>query len=322
METITTETMTDQFAKDVHEGLSAPQKFLSSRYFYDAKGDKIFQQIMNMPEYYLTGCEYEIFDRQKDAILEAIHPGKKFNLVELGAGDGYKTKLLLRHFLDKKIDFEYFPVDISGDVLKSLKADLAENFEGLKVTLLNYEYFTALEKLNDLNDSPKVILFLGSNIGNFTPERASAFFEKLNHVMLPGDKLLSGIDLKKNPNTILKAYNDPAGITRSFNLNLLERMNRELGANFDLDYWDHFPTYDPFTGECRSYLMSCRQQEVTIKATGSTYSFRDNEPVHMEISRKYRIDQIEDLAQRTGFEVLEHFTDSRNYFVDSLWEKK
>lgn len=322
METITTETMTDQFAKDVHEGLSAPQKFLSSRYFYDAKGDKIFQQIMNMPEYYLTGCEYEIFDRQKDAILKAIHPGKKFNLVELGAGDGYKTKLLLRHFLDKKIDFEYFPVDISGDVLKSLKADLAKNFEGLKVTLLNYEYFTALEKLNDLDDSPKVILFLGSNIGNFTPERASAFFEKLNHVMLPGDKLLSGIDLKKNPNTILKAYNDPAGITRSFNLNLLERMNRELGANFDIDYWDHFPTYDPFTGECRSYLMSCRQQKVTIAATGHTYSFRDNEPVHMEISRKYRIDQIEDLAQRTGFEVLEHFTDSKRYFVDTLWEKK
>jgi L-histidine N-alpha-methyltransferase len=322
METITTETMTDQFAKDVHEGLCAPQKFLSSRYFYDAKGDKIFQQIMSMPEYYLTGCEYEIFDRQKDAILEAIHPGKKFNLVELGAGDGYKTKLLLRHFLDKKIDFEYFPVDISGDVLKSLKADLAENFEGVKVTLLNYEYFTALEKLNDLDDSPKVILFLGSNIGNFTPERASAFFEKLNHVMLPGDKLLSGIDLKKNPNTILKAYNDPAGITRSFNLNLLERMNRELGANFDLDYWDHFPTYDPFTGECRSYLMSCRQQEVTIAATGHTYSFRDNEPIHMEISRKYRIDQIEDLAQQTGFEVLEHFTDSKRYFVDTLWEKK
>ncbi len=317
----TTHKMTSQFAKDVHEGLSAPQKFLSSRYFYDATGDKIFQQIMAMPEYYLTQCEFEIFDQQKDQILSAINPGSKFNLVELGAGDGYKTKILLKHFLKQQANFEYFPVDISGDVLKSLKNDLSDRFPKLKVTNLNYEYFEALERLNELDDSPKVILFLGSNIGNFTPERAQSFFEKLNKVMRPGDKLLSGIDLKKAPHTILKAYNDPAGITRSFNLNLLERMNRELGANFVIEDWDHFPTYDPFTGECRSYLMSCKKQDVTIEATGHTYSFRDSEPVHMEISRKYRLDEIEDLANKTGFEVSQHFTDSRNYFVDSLWNK-
>ncbi|WP_417591815.1 L-histidine N(alpha)-methyltransferase [Owenweeksia hongkongensis] len=313
--------MTNQFAKDVHEGLSAPQKFLSSRYFYDATGDKIFQQIMAMPEYYLTKCEFEIFNQQKDQILSAINPGSKFNLVELGAGDGYKTKILLDHFLKQEANFEYFPVDISGDVLKTLKTDLNDRFPKLKVTNLNYEYFEALERLNELDDSPKVILFLGSNIGNFTPERAQSFFEKLNKVMRPGDKLLSGIDLKKDPHTILEAYNDPAGITRSFNLNLLKRMNRELGANFVIEDWDHFPTYDPFTGECRSYLMSCKKQDVTIEATGHTYSFRDSEPVHMEISRKYRLDEIEDLAGKTGFEVSQHFTDSRDYFVDSLWNK-
>lgn len=311
-----------EFAKDVHEGLSAPQKFLSSRYFYDATGDKIFQQIMNMPEYYLTKCEFEIFDTQKDDILSAIHPDRKFNLVELGAGDGYKTKILLEHFLKEKADFEYFPVDISADVLFNLGKDLSQRFPKLRITSLNYEYFGALERLNELDDSPKVILFLGSNIGNFTPERARSFFDKLNKIMRPDDKLLSGIDLKKNPNIILKAYNDPAGITHSFNLNLLERMNRELGANFDMDYWDHFPTYDPFTGECRSYLMSCKKQDVTIKATGHTYSFRNNEPVHMEISRKYRLDEIEALARSTGFSVNQHFTDSKNYFVDSLWNKQ
>lgn len=317
-----TQNMTEQFAKDVHEGLSAPQKFLSSRYFYDAKGDRIFQQIMKLPEYYLTGCEFEIFNTQKDEILSAINPGSKFNLVELGAGDGYKTKILLEHFLKQEANFEYFPVDISGDALKNLKSDLTERFPKLKVSNLNYEYFEALERLNELDDSPKVILFLGSNIGNFTPDRAQSFFAKLNKVMRPGDKLLSGIDLKKNPNTILKAYNDPGGITRSFNLNLLERMNRELGANFVIEDWDHFPTYDPFTGECRSYLMSCKKQDVTIKATGHTYSFRDAEPVHMEISRKYRLDEIEALAHNTRFEVTKHFTDSQNYFVDSLWNKQ
>ena len=277
---------------------------------------------MKMPEYYLTRCEYEIFDLQKNDILNSIDPGKKFNLVELGAGDGFKTKLLLRHFLKRKVSFEYFPVDISGGVLQSLQKDLLQLFPNLNVTQLNYEYFAALEKLNELDESPKVILFLGSNIGNFTPDRASAFFEKLNGVMRSGDKLLSGIDLKKDPHTILKAYNDPTGITRSFNLNLLERMNRELGANFNLEHWDHFPTYDPFTGECKSYLMSTAKQEVYIEATQHTYHFRDYEPVHMEISRKYRPDQIEELARSTGFEVVKHFMDSKHYFADSLWEKK
>lgn len=319
----TIDKLTTEFARDVDTGLSADPKFLSSRYFYDAEGDRIFQQIMKMPEYYLTGCEFEIFDRQKQDILQSIRPdGQKFDLVELGAGDGYKTKLLLEHFLNQEANFEYFPVDISGSVLEHLQADLNQRFPGLRVTKLNYEYFTALEKLNELDDSPKVILFLGSNIGNFTPERANAFFNKLNQVMRPGDQLLSGIDLKKDPRTILKAYNDDAGITRDFNLNLLKRINRDLGGNFVIENFDHYPTYDPFTGECRSYLMSKVKQEVRIEALEKTYSFEHSEPIHMEISRKYSLREIEDLAHQCGFEVKKHFTDSREYFVDSLWVKR
>ncbi len=320
MSTITN-TAISQFAQDVDEGLSAKNKYLSSRYFYDAKGDKIFQQIMKMPEYYLTNCEYEIFDLQKDAILNAIRPEGKFNLVELGAGDGYKTKLLLEHFLKQEVDFEYFPVDISGDVLEGLAADLQKRFPNLNVTLLNNEYFSALDRLNEMENCPKVILFLGSNMGNFTPERAQIFFSKLQQAMNPGDKLLIGVDLKKDPRTILKAYNDTAGITSSFNLNLLERMNKELGANFNLNNWEHYPTYDPFTGECRSYLMSTVNQEVYIEATGKTYKFKHSEPIHMEISRKYSLEDLEDLAAKTGFRVQKHFLDSKGYFVDTLWEK-
>ncbi len=317
----TTHTAVCQFAQDVNEGLSAKNKYLSSRYFYDAKGDKIFQQIMKMPEYYLTDCEYEIFDLQKHEILEAIKPDCKFDLVELGAGDGYKTKLLLEHFLKQEVNFEYFPVDISSDVLHELSADLKNLFPNLNVRPLNNEYFSALDRLNEMEDCPKVILFLGSNMGNFTPERAQIFFSKLQQAMNPGDKLLIGVDLKKDPRTILKAYNDEAGITRSFNLNLLERMNRELGANFNLDNWDHYPTYDPFTGECRSYLMSTVNQEVHIEATGNTYKFNHSEPVHMEISRKYSLNDLEELASNTGFKVQKHFLDSKEYFVDTLWEK-
>lgn len=317
----TTSQVLSQFAQDVDEGLSAKNKYLSSRYFYDAKGDKIFQKIMKMPEYYLTNCEYEIFDIQKQEILNAIRPEGKFDLVELGAGDGYKTKLLLEHFLNQKVDFEYFPIDISADVLAGLSKDLKKDFSNLKVTPLNNEYFGALDRLNEMEDCPKVILFLGSNIGNFTPERAQSFFSKLHDTMNHGDKLLIGVDLKKDPRTILKAYNDPAGITRSFNLNLLERMNRELGADFNLNNWEHYPTYDPFTGECRSYLMSTVNQEVHVEATSKTYTFKHSEPIHMEISRKYSLEDLEELASNTGFRVQKHFLDSKEYFVDTLWEK-
>lgn len=318
---ITTNTMISQFAKDVDEGLSASPKFLSSRYFYDARGDKLFQDIMRMPEYYLTDCEYEIFDLQKADILKAMDPGRKFNLVELGAGDGYKTKLLLEHFLAAGVDFEYFPVDISKDVLKQLRSDLLKRWPRLKVTTLNYEYLTALDRLNELDSSPKVILFLGGNIGNFTPERASLFFNKLNKTMNTGDKLLSGIDLKKDPYTILKAYNDPAGITRAFNLNLLNRINRELGGNFTIDHFEHYPTYDPISGEARSYLMSKVKQEVYIEVLDKTYYFDHSEPIHMEISRKFSLKEIGTLAEETGFSVQKHFTDSKEYFVDTLWVK-
>ncbi len=320
MET-TTNTLKQQFARDVDAGLSQTLKSLPSRYFYDARGDKLFQDIMRMPEYYLTDCEYEIFNLQKEAILQAVSRGKKFNLVELGAGDGYKTKLLLEHFLKSDIEFEYFPVDISNDVLIGLENSLKTQFPALKVSPLNYEYFEALERLNDLDSSPKVILFLGSNIGNFTPERANSFFAKLNHIIQTGDRLLSGIDLKKDPRTILKAYNDPGGITKAFNLNLLSRMNRELGADFVKAQFDHYPTYDPFTGEARSYIMSTVDQDVYIGALDKTFSFSHSEAIHTEISRKYSLPEINALADKAGFTVRKHFTDRKGYFVDTLWEK-
>jgi dimethylhistidine N-methyltransferase len=310
------------FAKDVLAGLTAPNKFLSSKYFYNAQGDKLFQQIMAAPEYYLTDCEFEIFDQQKEAILQAIHSGKKFNLVELGAGDGYKTKILLRHFLDKGVDFDYYPIDISADVLKELKTDLEEAFPSLHVHPLNYEYFTALEKLNELDQSPKVILFLGSNLGNFKPEVAYNFYGKLNVVMRRGDYILSGIDLKKDPDIIVAAYNDAAGITRAFNLNLLKRINTELEADFHLDNFLHYPIYNPGTGEARSYLLSKVAQEVHIKALNTTIHFNAWEAIHMEISKKYGLHEIEQLAADTNFSWVHHFTDSKNWFVNSLWTKR
>lgn len=308
------------FGKDVHRGLSQDDKHLSSRYFYDETGDKLFQQIMNMPEYYLTDCEYEIFTRQGAEILEALDFKSAFNLVELGAGDGYKTKVLLRYFMNHS-ELEYFPVDISANALKGLMASLREEFPSLRATPLNHEYFAALEELNQMRHSPKLILFLGSNIGNFTPALTREFLQKLYVAMAPGDQVLCGIDLKKDPEIILKAYNDPAGITRDFNLNILSRINRELGGNFEPDNFIHYPVYNPQSGECRSYLVSTVAQEVYLGATDQVYQFEAYEAIHTETSRKHSLTGIAAMAEECGFRVKENFIDSRNFFTDSLWVK-
>ena len=317
----TKESALSSFANDVDEGLSADAKFLSSRYFYDKTGDELFQKIMRMPEYYLTDCEYEIFDTQKKSLLEALEIDQHFDLVELGAGDGYKTRILLKYFLEHA-DFEYIPIDISANALALLSRALLKEFPDLQVHPLNHEYFKALEELNAFDKSPKVILFLGSNIGNFTPDRADDFFHRLYQVMNVGDQIICGVDLKKDPNVILGAYDDETGITRDFNLNLLERINLELGGNFNTDNFLHYPTYDPQSGECRSYLMSKVQQRVEIKELGKSYLLDKYEAIHMETSRKYALREIEHLAEHNGFRVKHHFTDSRAFFADSLWIKE
>ncbi|WP_224997800.1 L-histidine N(alpha)-methyltransferase [Cesiribacter sp. SM1] len=310
------------FARDVLAGLSAPQKRLPSKYFYDKRGDAIFQSIMNMPEYYLTRSEYEILDMHKESLQQLFQNGSgRFNLIEFGAGDGFKTKILLKHFTRAGVDFKYLPIDISENVLQILTNDLKQSIPGLQVEGICNDYFTALSQLRQTADRRNVVLFLGSNIGNFSEKEAMDFLGQLAEGLNPHDLILVGFDLKKDPEQILAAYNDAAGITRAFNLNLLRRINEELGANFNLQQWKHYPLYEPDSGEARSYLMSCVQQEVHISSLEKTFSFRAWEPVHVEISRKYDLDTIRRYASKSGFEVKENFFDCRHYFTDSLWEK-
>ena len=314
--------MKKTFAQDILSGLSDYPKHLSSKYFYDAAGDKIFQQIMNMPEYYLTKSEYEIFQNDKELILKHINPDKrKFQLIELGAGDGYKTKVLLEYFLKQKSDFEYIPIDISANVLTLLKNDLHNSFHELKVESLQGDYFHMLEKIGKNSHLRKLVMFLGSNIGNFSFDSAISFLKQVSKQLSKEDYFLIGIDLKKNPAVILSAYNDPAGITASFNKNLLIRINRELGADFVLDNFMHYPVYDPQTGECRSYLLSLKDQIVNIADLEQNFIFEKYESIHTEISRKYSLKEINILAEKSGFKVVKNFTDSNKYYVDSLWQK-
>lgn len=310
------------FAKDIDLGLSSKPKTLSSKYFYDEAGDKLFQTIMALGEYYLTRTEFEIFDTHKKAMLKAfLGNDQSFNLIELGAGDGTKTKVLLKHFVQSGIDFNYSPIDISQNVLDILTTDLKSNLPSLKVNPIQGDYFDALAKLNQNHSQKEIVLFLGSNIGNFSNSGSEKFFSKLSSNLRKGDLLLIGFDLMKDPNVILSAYNDQLGVTKAFNINLLQRINKELGGDFDVEAFQHFPTYNPVSGETRSHLVSIKDQEVNIDALEKTYHFKAWEAIHTEVSQKYSMEMIEDFASKTGFRILKNFTDSENYFVDTLWEK-
>ena len=307
------------FRDAVLTGLRRQPKRLSSMYFYDARGDALFQRIMRMPTYYLTDCEYAIFERQRAALLRAFGTAG-FDLIELGAGDGTKTKVLLEHFTEAGVPFRYQPVDISEAALQQLQLDLASTLPDLSVEPLCGDYYDVLGRLPTHTDRPRVILFLGANIGNYEEEQAREFLTLLRTRMRTGDRLLVGFDLKKDPQTVLDAYNDPEGITAAFNLNVLARMNRELGADFDLDRFKHWESYDPVTGDARSFIVSKSNQTVRF-ADGNEIEFGAWEAIRVELSKKYSRADINALGEAAGFGAPQYFSDERGYFVDALWVK-
>lgn len=310
--------MNEAFAKDVDDGLSAKNKSLPSKYFYDATGDALFVKIMNMPEYYLTNAELEILTHQTDDLIRAFGMnGDHFNIVELGAGNGLKVVKLLKQLNGH--NFSYAPIDISANVLSILKERLIKELPKLDFDGKQGEYFEVLDGLKNVDK--KVILFLGSNIGNLVGSRAHVFMKKVSESMNQHDKLLIGFDLKKDPKTIEHAYNDPHGFTRDFNLNLLTRINKELGGDFALDMFKHSPEYNPESGTMRSFLESLSDQTVFIKSIGKHYHFTKGECIHTENSQKYDLETIHKIAQNTGLRVKQEFYDSRKYFVDVLFEK-
>jgi L-histidine N-alpha-methyltransferase len=312
-----------QFSKDVIEGLSLMPKELSSKYFYDELGDSLFQAIMHLDEYYLTKSEFEIFSSNKARLTELFSSNcDTFNLIEFGAGDGLKTKVLLKHMVETGVDFTYIPIDISQNAINKLEASLKDEIPMLKVDGIVNEYFGSLEEISKKNKSKNVILFLGSNIGNFDDDLAHDFLSQINKSLKGNDLLLIGFDLKKNPKKILAAYNDKQGITKAFNLNLLSRINKEFEGDFDLGKFDHYPMYNPINGECRSFIVSLDKQQVTLKKLNKSFDFALDEPIFMEISRKYDLQHINNLALKTQFRVKENIFDCKHFFVDSIWEIK
>lgn len=275
---------------------------------------------MHMPEYYLTDSEFEILSLQAKQIIDAIQFQQPFNIIELGAGDGFKTFKLLEYLVKNEIQFHYVPIDISQEAIDILSQKLLERLPNLSIQAKVGDYFKVLSDLKQSN-IPSLLLFLGSNIGNYLESEVNELLSLFNENMKRGDKLLIGVDLKKNPLIIQKAYLDEGGITKKFNLNLLLRINRELDADFKIDDFDFYSYYNPDTGEVKSYIVSLRNQKVNLKKLNTTISFRHDELIWTELSKKYSLEEITGLAKENGFQITQNFLDCKHYFVDSLWEK-
>lgn len=310
---------TCEFLRDVLEGLNADPKYLKSKYFYDAAGDQLFRQIMDLDEYYPFACEQEIFRHHAADLADNLMASdKSFDLIELGAGDCTKTIHLLKQLTAAKANYTYMPIDISKNVIDDLYLKLPKAIEGISIIGLNGNYFEMLEKASRISQRRKVILFLGSNLGNMRCTEAMEFCMRMRSLLNPGDLVIVGLDLKKDPATILAAYNDKSGVTKAFNLNLLTRINRELRADFDLAQFEHYANYDPETGSCRSYLISKKAQFIDLD--GELIHFVKDEFMEMEISQKYTLTDINDLAEIGSFKTEAWFFDSRKWFVDVMWK--
>ncbi len=299
----------------VAEGLSQPQKCLPCRFFYDEAGSALFEQICELPEYYLTRTEQAILERSAGEMAEAM--GGEVALVELGSGSSRKTRLLLDAVLRRQRTLRYFPIDISRDFLRASAEALLEEYPRLRITAIAAEYDDGIRVLPHC-EGPRVVLFMGSNIGNFEPDEAAAFLGRIRSRLLPQDRVLLGVDLLKDPKIVEPAYNDSAGVTAAFNRNLLARINRELGGCFNPALFTH---HAPFVAECSRIemrLVSRVRQQVLIRALDRSYGFREGEYIHTENSHKYAPAAIAEVCRRAGLAVQERWLDGNAWFAVML----
>jgi len=287
---------------DVVAGLSLPQKSLPPKYFYDAAGSRLFARICRLPEYYLTRAELELTRRRLAAI--ARFAGRGCQLVEYGSGESLKTRLLIRALRPAV----YVPIDISPDALHGATRRLAREFPRLHIAPVVGDFSRPLQI--PLLKKSRVVYFPGSTIGNLTPEEAHAFLSMSRGIAA---RMLVGVDLKKDPALLHAAYNDAAGVTAAFNVNLLVRINRELGADFDPRRWRHYAFYNPALGRIEMHLVALVAHEARLGE--HRFSFAAGETIHTENSYKYSLEEFRALAARAGFRSAKVWTDRRGLFA-------
>lgn len=291
---------------EVLAGLAAPQKRIAPKFFYDAPGSRLFDAICELPEYYPTRTEIAILREHGAAMAERL--GRDALLVELGSGSSLKIQVLLEALRPAV----YMPVDISREHLLQSAQALADRFPELQVHAVCADYSIPFDLPVDDHDHPRAAFFPGSSVGNFEPLDAERFLRRVGDLLGVGGRLLIGVDLVKERRLLEDAYNDAAGITAAFNLNLLRRINRELGGNFDLNAFRHQAVFDPDLSRIEMHLISIRDQ--TVNVAGQAFAFREGESIHTECSYKYSIDGFHTLSRRAGYEPEQVWTDAAGLF--------
>ena len=307
-----------KFADDVGKGLTATPKQLPCCYFYDRLGSLLFEAICEVPEYYLTRVETAILQTQAEEIAALFSDAT--DLIELGSGSAAKTRLLIEAFLRRHPKQRYVPLDICRTVLEESSLDLLGTFPTLEILAIAAEYREGLKHLQTLSAGPKLMLWLGSNIGNLERTAAAGFLAQIRQFLAPSDRLLIGIDLRKDRAALLAAYNDACGVTAAFNRNLLLRINRELGGQFDPSTFEHRARYDEELGRIEMHLISAASQKVPIERLGITVSLKAGEPIHTENCYKYSHKEIEALALAAGLCCEKVWLDPERQFAVTLFQ--
>ncbi|HTL79712.1 MAG TPA: L-histidine N(alpha)-methyltransferase [Candidatus Babeliales bacterium] len=297
-----------EFLADVIAGLSSNPRTIPCKYFYDAHGAALFQKICELPEYYVTRTEIDILDRSRGDIASQLGPN--IELIGLGTGAGTKTRILIEALDNPAV---YIPVDISEKQLHESTALFRKIFPDLEILPVCADYLQSVVLPSPTHKpSRNIVYFPGSTIGNFEPDEAAQFLRRIAKVCIGGGGLLIGVDLKKDQQVLEAAYNDTAGVTAEFNLNLLERINRELGANFDLDHWRHRAIYNSTAGRIEMHLISEVDQFVHLNE--HKFHFRRDEKITTEFSYKYTPDEFAALAAQAGFKFVRMWTDEAALF--------
>ncbi len=304
------------FARDLRAGLAAVPKEIPCRYFYDRQGSLLFEEICRVPEYYLCRAERSILLARAAEIADLLP--EAVTVVELGSGSAAKTRLLIDSLLARRRRLRYLPVDICAAVIEETSRDLLASYPGLEITAVAAEYEEGLRRLREEVEEPKVVLWLGSNIGNLHRDEAAQFLRRVSEMLSAADRLLVGIDLRKDRGILERAYDDAAGITARFNLNLLARINRELGGNFDLEDFSHRAVYREEEGRVEMRLYCLRTQRVRIDRFRCEIPFEAGEYVHTENSYKYSLEEIGELSSSAGLRVERQWLDVDRRFSLNL----
>lgn len=306
-----------EIVSEIKNGLLSEPKYIKHKYIFDTIGDKYFEELMQDDKYYLTNCEREIFTNSNGNLLEIFtEPKTSYQIIDLGAGNGEKTALLINELVNNAIDFTYYPVDISENSTINIEQSLKQKFSNIRIEPINADYFDAIKQIKSEIYQKKVILFLGSNVGNLTPIERINFYTELGKRMRINDIVITGFDLKKNPNIIHSAYSNKNA--KKMMTNAISRINRELATVFNETDFEYFFNYNPYNGKGEFCLASKITQ--TVKLQETQIKLNQWEVINVGISQKFTKNCISTLAEQTGFKVSKNITDSKGFFMNSIWK--